>query len=107
MKKYFIILVAGMMACHSSRKITTPVEAEISPELKLARTKVPGITQEQLTTGSKIYIQDCAVCHALKEPSDYSMQQWEPILQRMYVKAKISDEGEKKLIRDYVMAKSK
>lgn len=110
MKKCFIILLAGIMACHSTKKIATveaPKVPEVSPELQHAQAKVPGITMDRLTAGSKTYIQDCARCHALKEPSNYTMEQWDPILKRMYLKAKITDEGEQTLIRDYVMAKSK
>lgn len=108
MKKCFIILLASIVACHSTKKITTAEKSpEISPELQHAQAKIPGITMDRLTSGSKIYAQDCTRCHALKEPANYTIEQWEPILTRMYIKANITDEGEKTLIRDYVIAKSK
>jgi cytochrome c5 len=108
MKKCFIILLAGMVACHSSKKITaTKKPPEVNTELQHAQAKVPGITMERLTSGGKVYAQDCARCHSLKEPSNYTMEQWDPILKSMYKKAKLTDENEKTLIRDYVMAKSK
>ncbi len=84
MKKCFIILSAGIMACHSTKKITTIEKPpEISPELQHAQAKVPGITMDRLTSGSKVYTQNCTACHALKEPANYTMEQWEPILMRM------------------------
>jgi hypothetical protein len=43
----------------------------------------------------------------MKEPANYTVEQWEPILLRMVVKAELTDEHEKTLIRDYVTAKSK
>jgi cytochrome c5 len=130
MKKFLIILLAGMMACSSSSKIkktaattsttvqakdttatttttTTTTVTTTDPEFAKAMVKVPGITSERLIEGNKIYMQDCTRCHAMKEPSNYTPEQWEPILLRMFVKAKLSDEHEKTLIRDYVMAKSK
>ncbi len=101
-------MLGGMMACHSSKKIVTAEKPpEISPELKSAQAKVPGITMDHLIAGGKIYVQDCTRCHALKEPSDYTKEQWDLILKRMFIKAQIADEKEKTLIRDYVMAKSK
>jgi hypothetical protein len=123
MKKLGIILLTGLMACSSSSKIkktntvaatsTTPVEVStipvtpVDPELEKAMIKVPGITAERLAEGQKIYMQDCTRCHAMKDPANYTPLQWEPILVRMFANAKLTDEHEKTLIRDYVMAKSK
>ena len=121
MKKLCIILLTGMMACSSSSKIkktttvapTTPVEVAtipvtpVDPELEKAMIKVPGITAERLAEGQKVYMQDCTRCHAMKDPANYTPIQWEPILVRMFANAKLTDDHEKTLIRDYVMAKSK
>jgi hypothetical protein len=129
MKKLLVILVTGMMACSSSSKIkkttavtvptttvdsttvttttTTTTVSATDPVMAKAMMKVPGITSERLAEGQKIYMQDCTKCHAMKEPGNYTPDQWEPILLRMFAKAKISDEHEKTLIRDYVIAKSK
>ena len=110
MKKCFLILLAGMMACHSSKKMAAPQAAkapEVNPELQHAQAKVPGITMDRLTEGSKVYAQNCAKCHSLKDPANYTMERWDPILKRMFPKAKVTDEAQQNLIRDYVMAKSK
>ena len=129
MKKLLIILVTGMMACSSSSKIkkttavtvptttvdsttvttttTTTTVSATDPEMAKAMMKVPGITAERLTEGQKVYVQDCTKCHALKDPANYTPQQWEPILVKMFANAKLTDEHEKGLIRDYVLAKSK
>ena len=85
--------------------VTTVTVAD--PELAKAIVKVPGMTAERLAEGNKIYIQDCTRCHGMKEPSNFTSAQWEPILLRMFVKAKLTDEHEKAIITDYVMAKSK
>ena len=90
-------------SCTSSK---SSVE-KLSTEVINARKKVPGITSTQLREGNKIYIRDCSGCHALKDPYAYSAIQWEPILKRMFVKAKITDSTQQKLIADYVIAKSK
>ena len=110
MKKYLMILAIGMMACHATKNATTTVTEkapEVSPELRMAQAKVPGITMERIEHGNKLYVADCGKCHALKEPGNYTMERWDPILKKMYVKAKITDEADQAAIRDYVMAKSK
>jgi len=54
-----------------------------------------------------MYIRDCSGCHALKNPVNYTTEQWYPILTRMFVKSKITDSITKDLITDYVISKSK
>lgn len=97
-----------LTACTFSKKINTEEKKAIAnAELILAKEKVPGITMEQLTLGRKTYTRDCSSCHALKNPAKFTLFQWEPILKRMFVKAKVVDSTERKLIADYVIAKSK
>ncbi len=106
----FLILLPFLLACTSSSKDKTNILSVLPTsayELSNAQLKVPGITMERLSAGKKIYISKCSGCHALKNPSSYTVDKWEPILQKMFVKAKLTDEEEKMLIRDYVMAISK
>lgn len=112
MKKDFLffILILFLLACTplSKNKTNTLFILPASTyELSNAQLKVPGITMERLSAGKKFYISKCSGCHALKNPSGYTVDKWEPILQKMFVKAKLTDEEEKMLIRDYVMAISK
>lgn len=96
----FILLALSVIAACTTSK-------EISVELANARVKVPGITADQLITGRKIYIMNCASCHALNDPAKYTTAQWAPILTKMFAKAKITDSTRIQLITNYVMAKSK
>ena len=102
MKNYFLFVLIAISACTSSKK-----NIDANAELAKAQIKVPGITIEQLSLGKKIYIRDCTGCHALKKPAIYTVEQWQPILKKMFVKAKVADSTERKLIADYVIAKSK
>ncbi len=105
LKTYFLFLLMILSACSSSKKST---EAKyVDTELTAATLKVPGITIEQLKLGNKIYTRDCSGCHRLHKPSEYTTEQWHPILARMFVKSKISDSTTKILISNYVIAKSK
>ena len=104
----YIFLVAGLFACTSTSKSNSAVQnSNETPELIKAQAKVPGITFERFSSGKKMYVRDCSGCHALKDPSHYSVEQWHPILTRMFVKSKITDSAQKSLITDYVLAKSK
>jgi cytochrome c5 len=53
--------------------------------------------------GKIMYENKCANCHKLFAPTDFSKEDWPPILLRMQVKAKISDEDMAK-INNYVYA---
>jgi cytochrome c5 len=110
------LLIAGLAACHASKNSTTTkttpppsdkTVVEVNPELVSAQAKVPGITMQELTDGKKLFVERCSNCHELKNPGDYTAQQWEPIVAKMTRKAHISDEGQKLLIRNYVVAYSK
>jgi cytochrome c2 len=118
MKKLSVILVVIILAACSSSKNnastkntknsgTKKTVVTINPELERAQAKVPGITMKDLSAGRSLFIERCSNCHALKNPSDYTPQQWEPILARMTMKAHIYDDAQKLLIRNYVVANSK
>ncbi len=96
-----------MSGCSSSKKNIGEENKETNIELISAREKVPGITIQQLRLGNKMYIRDCSGCHALHKPSEFTAEKWHPILDTMFVKAKISDSATKVLITGYVIAKSK
>jgi len=53
--------------------------------------------------GKIMYENKCANCHKLFAPTDFSKEDWPPILLRMQVKAKISDEDMAK-VNNYVYA---
>ena len=104
----FLFLLFTIGACTSS-KITNTKEKNdgANPELIAAKEKVPGITMEGLRAGSRAYIQRCSGCHALHKPSQFTVQQWHPILIKMFEKAKVRDSTTKVRITDYLFAKSK
>ena len=69
--------------------------------------KVPGITMEQAQKGNALYASHCSTCHHLYDPSKYSNEQWDKVLISMFPKAKITDEEQQRLIRDFLHARSK
>ena len=102
MKVPALLLFISIYSCTASRQL----QPSISDMAKAAE-KVPGITYTEMQEGYKLYLSKCSACHRLHDPAEFTSQKWEPILIKMYVKAKISQEKQKLLIHNYVIAKSK
>jgi len=48
--------------------------------------------------GKEIYENNCAKCHQLYDPKSYSIQDWQPILKKMQVKARLQDADMDKIL---------
>lgn len=83
------LAIVGMVIYSCSKKLVIP-----SGEEKR------GLTPE-LAEGKTLFVNNCAKCHNLKNPNNYTTEEWKPILLRMQKKAKISDE-EREKIQNYV-----
>ncbi len=77
--KIMALAVVGIMLYACSPK-TAPAPTEAKKELSPA-----------LAEGRTLYENNCAKCHKLYNTSDYTAEQWSPILERMKKKAKIDD----------------
>lgn len=102
MKKYWIIIFAFVSACAAAKTFVPSQDA-----LPAMQQKVPGITLERANQGYILYKEKCSGCHRLHTPTEKNINGWEKTLDEMYPKAKISNENEKKLIKDYLFALSK
>lgn len=102
MKKLTVITLAFVSACAATKSIVPNADA-----LPAMQQKVPGITLEKANQGFALYKNKCSGCHRLHSPSEYTVTGWKKILTEMYPKAKMADEEEKKLIRDYVFSLSR
>lgn len=77
--KIMALAVIGVMLYSCSPK-TAPAPTAAKKELSPA-----------LAEGRTLYENNCAKCHKLYDTSDYTAEQWSPILERMKKKAKIDD----------------
>lgn len=77
--KIMALAVVGVLLYSCSPK-TAPAPTEVKKELSPA-----------LAEGKSLYENNCAKCHKLHNPSNYTAEQWSPILERMKKKAKIDD----------------
>ena len=83
------IAIVGMLIYSCSKKLVMPSGEEKK-----------GLTPE-LAEGKDLFVNNCAKCHSLKNPNNYTAEEWRPILLRMQKKAKISD-PEREKIYNYV-----
>ncbi|GAA4071879.1 cytochrome c [Flavobacterium cheonanense] len=90
-----VLFAIVLYSCGGSKSVPPPpppaVEAK-QPE-----------NASDLAEGKSLYENNCAKCHDLFKPKDFSAEQWKPILLDMQKKAKISDEQRDK-IYNYVTA---
>jgi cytochrome c2 len=98
MKKTIIIsfLIIAVWSC--SQK-TVPTQTTTT-------TVVTTTTTGDVNAGKDTYVAKCQQCHGLKNPGNYTVAQWGPILNSMARKANL-DESEKANVLAYVDANAK
>jgi cytochrome c5 len=107
------LAVIGVFVFSCAPKVVTPVQ-EVKKDDEVAVTvnnKVTPIADSNtpspsraLAEGKNLYENNCAKCHKLFAPTDYTAEQWTPIVLRMQKKAKIQDD-EREKIYFYLTAK--
>lgn len=85
------VLLGITVACSSSKK--TVAETVKAPEKVLS---------PELAEGKVLYENNCGKCHGLYNPSDFTKEQWVPIVNRMQRKAKITD-AQRDLVFNYLV----
>ncbi|WP_127115152.1 molybdopterin-dependent oxidoreductase [Shimia sediminis] len=55
-----------------------------------------------MTPGEQMFFERCTVCHAPREVTHYTQQQWKGIVPSMFERAGL-DDGERELVMDYLM----
>ena len=103
MKKSFTVVITILLAGCATVSTLRPRNTDLAN----MQQKAPGISLEEAEKGFKLYKYNCAGCHNLHKPDDYTISGWEKVLPEMLVRAKINSEKDAKLIRDYLFSKSK
>ena len=102
MKTILSILIILIISSCAATSPLQPSEADLSSS------RLKGSTLTELNSGYSLYIQNCAACHKLYDPSKFTVAQWNKILPEMFTKAHLNEETKKKsLITDYVLVKAK
>ncbi len=74
-----MLIVVGVTSCETLKKIDEGTKAITSYSLS------------DISQGAVVYKVNCAKCHALPKTGDYTVAQWEPILNNMLNKSNITD----------------
>jgi cytochrome c2 len=77
-----------------------------APTQTTTTTTVTTTTTGDASAGKDIYIAKCGQCHGLKNPGNYTVTEWGPILDHMAKKAQL-DDTEKANVLAYVDANAK
>lgn len=96
-------------AASSNSAVSASAAYESDPaavKKETAEETVPSKTSALTASGKNIYVAKCGRCHGLKNTTDFTRQQWVPIMDRMAEKAKLSD-TEKADVLMYVQANAK
>jgi cytochrome c5 len=88
-QKIMALALVGILIYSCAPKVAPP-----PPPPSPAVAKAPEVTvaaSNDIAEGKDLYENNCAKCHKLYSPKDYSDQDWLPILERMKKKAQLSD----------------
>ena len=98
---YLLLVISGCLvaSCYSSHFVID------ESDLSKAQAKYPGITQNDLIAGRKLYIANCSTCHNLHQPTEFTEAKWLELVPDMAKEAKLSD-AEAKLIEQFVITKA-
>ncbi len=110
----FAAAVLIIAACHSKKKAaestpapvvksTTGIFAPGEEELTAIKTKFPDATLPVLTEGHSIYTGVCTNCHGAKNIYKIPEERWQPVIDNMAKKAKITD-SQKDALTKYVFS---
>jgi cytochrome c5 len=113
----FITTSLFVISC-GTKKIATSTSAVIDSKPEVAVEKTPVVTESfaegtehspkaaalsnKLLVGKQLYIDNCGKCHELYNAKKYDAIEWGKILNRMEVKAGISN-AQRRMIEDYLV----
>lgn len=92
--KIIALAVLALLIYSCASKTPAPVaETKNEPAAK--------VMTKELAAGQSLYENNCAKCHKLFAPKDFSSEDWKPILVAMQKKAHL-DDAEMASISDYI-----
>jgi len=108
--KIFGLLVLTFIAVSCAVKKVVPPPEVAKPVTTVAAPK-PGMVDTKLNpvarlSGKTLYETNCAKCHTLHNPAEFTQQRWNPILLKMQRKAQL-DDNQMIAIKDYIFSLTK
>ena len=98
------MILAFLASCKSTKETASakPAPAAYAPseaQLKMALTRWPGATSDELVEGNKIYSNQCTQCHKNFPVEQFTEKKWLHEIDEMAPKAKLSAEEKTKLTK--------
>ncbi len=96
----------GPNMAYEKPAIIDDMELAAIDEDKLGLDRLEALTAAlyaDMTPGEKMFYERCTVCHAPREVTHYTQQQWKGITPSMFERAGL-EESERELVMDYLMA---
>ncbi len=94
-KIVILLLLFILISCGAALYIPDQIDANHS-----------GISLDTLKEGRVLYVKNCAACHNLRLPERFTREEWDTIIPRMQIKAKLNDR-QAGLIKKFIEARSK
>lgn len=88
-----VFFLALFISCGTKSAVSKRTETNSKTEVAVAPEKAVKnvVITQALAKGKESYENNCAKCHKLFEPKEYSKENWAPILVEMQMKAKLDD----------------
>lgn len=74
-------------ACSAKKNV-----AETNTKEEIKQTANENLLKNDIAEGKSLYENNCAHCHKLYDPKQFSAEEWKPIMQRMQKNAQLTDE---------------
>lgn len=85
------LLVLSLMGCSTKKVVKDEVNNKPNAIVLSAQKTAPNAVVEEKLDGKNLYENNCAKCHQLYEPNNFSKREWEPILIKMKRYADLDD----------------
>ena len=91
------ILAVIIYSCASKSSVPTTEVKKTEPNVTTAEVKIATVMTPELAEGKSLYENNCAKCHDLYNPKDFTAEQWKPIVLDMQKKAHLDDAAGQKI----------
>lgn len=90
--KFKILLLAAFAIFLFSCSTKSKIVSDDKPVPVKGNFVVKTTDSDIIKRGSYLFENNCGGCHSLPKPNEHTLEAWKPILDRMQIEAKISDQ---------------
>ena len=91
-------VAAGLAGCQSSAPNVRTASSS-APVLTAEAASAAGLSAQEVTDASQLYVAKCAKCHQFYNPAGYSQKDWDTWMRKMTRKSKLKPAQEELLTR--------